>query len=379
MKDKDQQHEAKPQHTNISGRFDQYRSSFWAAAVAVLSVRYALKPFARNHWETGKNFLAKHSYAAWTGGIMYATVGFYAWRTWKDMRNIFAEALAWEFDKSPDKVTFSDFQHSKNFIIRDTMKRYIKYNLRRALVNATFFMPFILKPLAEKYNWHGEAGVDAGMAANGVYLFSDVMSRRITPFEALQSTIDRKVNHVSSASDEITANDLLNIYEHAAEGTPHLFSLQRGTPRWEQSVKLFDRMAKLMNQTYHNEVQNEVANFTFPKLIYLIGNGLIDPDHQNRTRAYVEVANRYQGMKEVKEMQRSLREGQPVNILLQGYGVAPLPNLEEAAHVAAVSTPARPGPAYLAKQLRQKSNDDMSIAEREKSRRGDGLVEGMIL
>ncbi len=312
------------QHIPIIGRFDQYRSSYWAAAVAVLPIRYMLRPFFREKWENGNKTaasLAKHTYSALTGFFMEGVTAYYAYSTWKDMRSIFSQALAWEFDKDLKDISFSDFRNSKNTIVQQTIGNYTRYNLRRVGVNATFFLPFILKPFSRTHTWHAETGVDMGVAANAAYLFTDVISRKSTPFEALQSTIDRKINHAESFADQIEPADLLNIYErHATNGTIGSFLGQRGTPKWDHSMALFTRMANLMNQTYHKILPKEQADFSIPKFIYLVGHNLIQPGKVEQAMAYIEVANRY-GIPALKEVVTDMQSGKDMRQALQRYPV----------------------------------------------------------
>lgn len=322
-----------PQHIDISGRFDKYRSSFWAAAVAALGARYLPRPFLRNSMkDSNPNFFTKHLYSGLAGVAMESVTAVFAYSTWKDMRNVFAEPLAWEFNKDPKDVSFSDFRHSKNSMVKQTLGNYINYNLRRAAINLTYFSPYIFKPVFEKsvknresmfhpQNWHSESGADFALGANALYLLSDVFTRKATPFEAMQAAIDSKINHAESFADRVAAVDLLNIYERHAEKT-HIqsFAPQRGTQKWERSMELFSRMAELMNQTYSNEPRTEQANFTIGKFIYLVGNHMINPDQPTQTEAYIEVVNRY-GVESLKEMVHSMSEGKSLGDALKPFPV----------------------------------------------------------
>ena len=306
------------QKVKISGRFDQYRSSYWAALVALMPVRYLIRPFNRKHWDSPQpgeaepTHFQKHAYSGIAGVFMSGVTSFYAYKTWRDMKSIFSETLAWEFNKQPEDVTFGDFRRSQNTIVKQTIDNYIKYNLRRFGVNTAFFAPFLLKGVAKKHNWHPETGVDIGVGANALYLFSDVLTRQMTPFEELQSLIDRKVNHAERFGDQVTAADLLDVYErHATKGPIDSFVPMRGKPEWEKVNAMFERMADLMNQTYRNTVPREKADFGFPKFVYLVGNGLIDPAHMERSCAYIEIANR-DGVKAARALEAELKQGKPL-------------------------------------------------------------------
>ncbi|MBV8938680.1 MAG: hypothetical protein JO089_02420 [Alphaproteobacteria bacterium] len=326
----------------IHGRFDKYRSSFWAAALAIVGLRYAPRPFLRQSWEPGKNtaFPLKHAYSAFAGSVMEGVTLIFARETWKDMRTIYAEALAWEFDKKPEEVNFWDFRNSRNTMVQQTLDNYFHRNARRAGVNLAFFTPYLLGPLFRRMNlpresawhpdkWHPETGADFGLSANAAYLFSDVISRKMSPFEALQTAIDRKINHADSFSDKMTAHDLLDIYErHAADGKIGSFLGERDTPDWEHAMTVFSRMADLMNQTYRNVPPHEHADFSIAKFIYLVGNNLIRPDNIEQTTAYIEVANRYD-IPALKQVVKAVEDGAGLAQAVQPYPVA-LPLAAEA-------------------------------------------------
>src|SRR5688572_25230542 len=126
----EEQKNTSPTPIPIKGRFDQYRSSFWAAAIAVLSTRYGVRPLVRHLWDNPQvakqavrvskeapkqvSHYVKHIYAAAAGVIMYGVTGYYAKKTYDDMRSIFAEAVGAEFDKRPEDVTRKDIWASKN-------------------------------------------------------------------------------------------------------------------------------------------------------------------------------------------------------------------------------------------------------------------------
>lgn len=339
-----------PQRISITGRLDQYRSSYWATAVAVLPIRYIFKQFLPDRWNKWKNgdsktaFLATHLYSTLAGAFMEGITYYHAQRTKKDMFSIFSQTLAWEFDKDdPKDVKWSDFGKSQNTIVQQTLKNYHDFNWRRAAVNATFFAPFLLKPVFKTEKWHPEIGADIGLTANAAYLFRDVLVRKSTPFEELQSTIDRKINHAESVADKIEPADLLNIYErHAAGGVIDSFIGQRGTPKWDRAIETFTRMADLMNQTYSKVTPHEHADFGIPKFIYLVGHNLIEPGDIDRTRAYIEVANRH-GIPALKKVVKDMRDGMDLEHAIQPYPVDLPQPVEEKPQPSHASKVARTG------------------------------------
>lgn len=371
--DTKKQHKPSGSDIEITGRFDQYRSSYWAAAVAILGLRYTPRPFWRKHWDDpNASHFDKHKYAGFAGLMMSAVTTFYALRTRDDMKSIFAEAAAWELGKDPKDVTFSDFSKSKNTIIQQTVQNYWKYNVRRFMVNSTFFMPFILQPIFKNQKWfqsmHAETGIDLGMGANAAYLFSDVMLRTITPFEEIQALIDRKINQSDHYADKFVSHDLLDLYErHAERGTVDSFLNKRGTEEWVTVERIFDRMADLINQTHKNVVPREYADFDFSKFIYLVGNGLIDPTHMDRSLAYIEIANRHE-IGAVQKAAAQINKGVPLSKILEEYEIT-IPGepaqAKEAAPTTIVSPVSVQSPS-LDNHLRMGDRTNMGLAFQEK-------------
>jgi len=321
-------------HTEIKGRFDQFRSSFWGGAMAALGLRYLSRPLTGNWWDENKagpgwlGYLKKYSYSLVAGAIMYVITGFYAKQTYKDMHNIFSEALAWEFNKKPEEVGVRDFLRSDNAIINRTKWNFFKYNSRRFGTQTLFFLPFLLPWFfkSEKLKGHRlvhpETPIDLGVGANAFYLVTDIFTRKETFFEKLQAFIDRKINHTDSLGDQITAADLISLYDrHARDNNPkHPISERMDTPAWQDDKILFARMAELMNQTYGNMPKKEKADFTVPKLIYLLGSGLVKTDNLAVNLAYVEVANSC-GIPAAKEVAQAIKSGAPLETILQKFPV----------------------------------------------------------
>lgn len=304
---------------------DQYRSSFWSGAVAALGLRYLPKIFSRNFFETkpGTSYNKQHAYSAVTGSVMMAMTGFYASRTYRDIREVFKEAVGWEMGKPPEDVGFMDLWNSKNSMVQQTMSNYVKFNLRRAGVELAFFVPFIpgVKGFLQRHKLnHGEVGVDLGVASNAAYLLQDVVTRKQTSFESLQALVNAKINHTENYADQFVATDLLNIYERHTRKDKSFLDL-RGTQKWEQGLAMFDRMADLMNQNYRNETPREEARFGFSKFVHLLGTGKINPDNIERSRAFVEIVNQY-GVKEVDIAARMMDEGKTIDQVMQRYPLA---------------------------------------------------------
>jgi len=306
---------------------DQFRSSFWSGAVAAFGLRYLPKIFSRNFFEEkpGISYNKQHSYSAITGSIMMAMTGFYASRTYDDIRNVFKEAVGWETGKKPEDVGIMDLWNSKNTMVQQTMSNYVKFNLRRAAVNFAYFIPFIpgVKGFLKNNNInHGEVGVDLGMFSNAGYLLSDVVSRKQTSFESLQSLVNAKINHLENYADRFVATDLLNIYErHTTKDSNRSFLNLRGTEKWTEAIEMFDRMADLMNQNYKNKLPREEARFGFSKFVHLLGTGKISPDNIERSRAFVEIVNQY-GVAEVDAAAKEFASGKAFDVVMARYPLA---------------------------------------------------------
>lgn len=318
-----------PPEIQINGRFDKYRSSYWAGAMAALGLRYFAKAPVRHLFQddvaSETKFFKKHSYSAASGAIISMVAGYYGMQTYKDIKSILSEVVGWEMGKDPKDVTMGDFFKSKNSVVHQTMGNFVKFNTRRFGINIAYFTPFIFHKTFKAKNLHGEWGADMGLAVNGAYLLNDVLHRKMTPFEEMQTLIDNKINHATHYADTFVATDLVDIYErHAEHDKNKSFMSQRGTPQWDKSVAVFRRMADLMNQSYGNEPAHEYAQFGFSKFTHLLGTHKIDPDHMDRTMAYVEISNRY-GVHEVDKAEKDFERGATVEQVLAQYPEAKLP------------------------------------------------------
>jgi len=295
-----QQHEFK--HTAIHGRLNQYTSGYWALALPALSARYAFEAVT-NMAPKFKNW-----YANSVGLFMMGVTSLYSWRTYKDMRELFAEPLAQEFDKKPKEVGFGDILKSENLLVKQARHNFFNYNARRFGVNSVFFSPYVLPHSIQPST---DNAVKLGIAANAVHLMNDVLGRKETFFERLQSFIDQKINHKDRVGDVIAATDLINLYyRHTLDMDSKFKHPRMNSQEWKDDEKVFRRMADLMNQTYGNTEVKEQADLTVDKFIYLVGMGLLDSDNPEKNLAMVEMANR-DGIPAVKRAAR----GQPAGAL----------------------------------------------------------------
>jgi len=328
-------------HTEIKGRFNQYTSGYWALALPALAARYIGRYIGQLfEFDSIEKYPGlKRFYPIAVGGWMAYITGLYASRTYADMKRVFSETLAYEFDKKPEDVGIRDFFNSKNAIVHTTLWNSLKYNSRRAAVASSFFA-FLLP---WKFRTTKADSVDLGVGVAGAYLVTDVLSRKVTFFEALQSFIDNKINHVESVGHVIADTDLMNLYAiHARDNPPdHLVSGKMDTVGWHNDKIIFSRMADLMNQTYGNTPNKEQAKFTVPMLIYLLGNNLITRENKAHSLAYIEIANRY-GIPEVKKAADVIKNGVPLEQVIVRYAIQ-LPPISGAGEIiAAQSIPAAP-------------------------------------
>jgi hypothetical protein len=203
-----------------------------------------------------------------------------------------------------------------------------------------------------------------------MYLASDAFGRKRTFFEEEQRLIASKVNHSDSIGEVITARNLMNLYDRQARQNSSTAPLPKmDTPKWDADIKLFERMADLMNQSYGNTPKTGQADFTVPKFIYLLGMGLLAADNPEKSIAYMEVANRY-GIPAVKKVEEVVKSGVPLAEALTPYPVNLAPIVEQPVVAASVpvieasqktftneglkpSRPAIPVPSYREKATQQ--------------------------
>jgi hypothetical protein len=317
-----------PRKITISGHFNKAPSSYWSLALPALSVRYVAEvvtnyltgprsPFKNDKLKKGP---IAQVHAIGAGSFMMGVSGYYLIQTYRDMRNLFAEPLSWELNKKPENINIFDIMKSKNSLVEAARKNFFKYNARRIGVNTIFFSSLLPGKLPFKPD--AEDAVKLGTGANGLYLMNDVLHRKETFFEALQTVVATKINHAERVGELITANDLMNLYDRHGRDMNKAYSLpQMNTPEWQNDLLLFGRIADLMNQTYGNKPNTEKADFTIPKLIYLLGNGLVKSESLEKNLAYVELANRSQNMDKVNAMAAAFKDCKSIDEVLQQFSL----------------------------------------------------------
>ncbi len=192
-----------PEPVEVKGLFNNFTSAFWAFAMPLLGfARYlaegVVELFKFNdakEWpkiNNEKNKWGGRIQATMAGTIMTAGASFFLERTYKDMKNEFAESLAWEFHKKPEEVNIADMLNSKNQLMKDAKDNYVKYNARRFAVILPFFSDYFGHLVAkagknfkhvDKVTQHfdhvsSKAAVALGTASVSLYLVSDVLGRK---------------------------------------------------------------------------------------------------------------------------------------------------------------------------------------------------------
>lgn len=263
---------------------------------------------ANRYWAVSYN-------AAMGIGSLALTTG-YSWTVYKDIKNIFSEAVAMETGKSPADVNSRDLYASDNRIVQKTMNNYGWRTAKRIFTDVLFFPAAMARSVP--------AG-DLMVGGKALQAFGETWKRKTTMFEDLVTFINNKINPRNGLGQTINVGEVFDLYQHYAEAynpsTMFTNVLERGTGEgtlWAQSQPIFQRMTELMNLTYaykHSSVIDPTtghavhqADFALPKFIYLLGHDLIDVKKPEQTLVTIEIANRF-GIAAVKEMQTMLATG----------------------------------------------------------------------
>lgn len=239
----------------------------------------------------------------------------YSWTVYKDIKNLYCEAVGAEFNKRPEDVNYADFRRSQNRVVKITMDNFWN-KLSGRLATDALFVP---ATLMRKSSWG-----DFMLGFKGVQLFAGTWKRKTTLFEDLVSFVTNKINPRNGLGQPIAVGEVFDLYQHYADQfhPEKQFSnvLEHGTgegARWAKAQPIFLRITELMNKTYaykHATILNadghaiKQADFTLPKFIYLLGHDLIDTDQAERTLTTIEIANQF-GIDGVKQMQAMLTQG----------------------------------------------------------------------
>lgn len=275
---------------------------------------------------------AAFAYNSIMGVGSLALTSSYSHTVYKDIQNIFGEAVAMETGKSPEHVTSLDFQHSDNHIVQKTMHNFHRRTAKRVLMDLLFF------PAAAARS--GGVG-DLMVGGKALQAFGETWKRKTTMFEDLITFVNNKINPRNGLGQAIMVGEVFDLYQHYTEAfqPERMFTnvLERGSGEgavWAKSQPIFERMTELMNLTYaykHSSVLDphtghavHQADFGLPKFIYLLGHDMIDVRQPERTMATIEIANRF-GIPAVKEMQTMLAQGASLEQVTQRF---PIPEVK---------------------------------------------------
>lgn len=263
----------------------------------------------------------------------------YSSTVYRDIKNMFCEAVGLELGKPADQVSFGDISRSENKIVRKTVENFKWKCVERFGADLLFFV----RPLIRKFTPLKELPVgDMMIGVKAAQALGDTWKRKTTMFEDLVTFVNNKINPRNGLGQTIGVGEVFDLYQHYADGfmPDKMFRnvLERGTGEgmvWAKSQPVFQRIADLMNDTYtykhHTVIDPEtghskhLADFTLPTFIHLLGNDLIDPYAPERTLAYIELANA-KGIDAVKQAQASFASGmQPADVLAQ-HGITAAPS-----------------------------------------------------
>ncbi|GEM_PF-1298469 len=251
-------------------------------------------------------------------------------RVRNDIQNLYTEAVGYEMGKPASRVTMEDIFNSDNTIIQSTVHNYRNKFAQRLGISV---LPF-LRNVPGFRSWQfGEAAIGLWGA---MWVF-DVWGRQPTNLEMLSDFVNDKLNPKFGISDPIRTADIINLYQrYATKFKPEVafksvLSSDIGEGHvWAQSEKIYQRIADLMNDTYsykHTVRLDEetglpvnLANFTVPKFIYLMGHDMINPYQPDWSMAYVQMADKY-GMDVVRQVRKEQQSGMQLSEILKRYPV----------------------------------------------------------
>ncbi len=347
----DKEKEDKNPDLTLVGRFARYTSPFWQLVIPFLSARYLfealdnltdlnhtirhwkdpVKPEARpkellfGKWknEGAQRWFASNILAIAFGSAVSGITGYYTFRTYQDIKKLYSEAIAYEFDKRPEDIKWDDIKQSKNDIVKKTMAALIHRSILRFGAASTSFIPWGILNSKKYHNTNqlDNVGFKMGTGFMGLYLFTDGFNRKESLFEALQEMVDMKINHNNGDPDDMveTADieKFLNLHKKLLDKSYH--PPARTTQEAQENIELSTYIADVMNQTYNNAPRAAETNFTVGKLVYLLGHGLLEKFPESM--AYAALANKSKDMKEVQAVADAIKSGTNPETAFSEHGV----------------------------------------------------------
>ncbi len=213
-----------------------------------------------------------------------------------DIQNLFRETVAEEKGIPQEQVTFKDITESDNKIIKRTVENYREKMRSRLGTDALFFLAAPLR---------SEGITDLLLGGKGVQIFADTWKRKTSMFEDLVTFVNNKINPRNGLGQPVTLGEVFDLFQHYSEAfePQKMFNnvlSKNASGRWSHSQPIFQRITDLMNETYaykhttpadYDAAKRSGSDFPLPKLIYMLGNDMIDPDRPERTLALVEIMN----------------------------------------------------------------------------------------
>ena len=281
----------------------------------------------QRHWPRDRTEAAGYNASLGIGSLVLTTS--YSATVYKQIKNIFSEAVGEELGKPASEVTFRDIQHSQNKIVQKTLDNFWQKLASRLAIDSLFIPAAFLR--------NTSAG-DLVLGLKGGALFFETWNRKITLFEDLMSFVNNKINPNNGLGQPIAVGEVFDLYQHYSsqfhpEKMFHNVSEIGGQEGlyWAKSRPIFERITELMNNSYAYKHATAIdpetglavqkADFALPKLIYMLGNDLIDPYRPEQTMALIELANA-RGIPAVKNAQQMLASGMPLEAVMAHYPVA---------------------------------------------------------
>lgn len=272
----------------------------------------------------------------------------YSRLVYDDMLNLFSEAVAYEKGKAPQDVTFNDLRKSDNKIVAKTVENFYWKTGSRLATDVLFFA----RPLVNMVKW-GELV----LGIKGAQVFLETWKREPTLFEHIATLVNNRINPRNGLGQAISVGDVFDLYQHyhiqyrSGKAFANVIENEPTESQiWSKGKVVFDRVTDLLNDTYAYKHASSIdektglpirkADFALPKLIYLLGHNLIEPEKPEKTLFYIETANRY-GMVAVRDVKKRLDQGETLDSLAKSYPVV----------VRASETKISPQPVEAVKQV----------------------------
>ncbi|MBX9726967.1 MAG: hypothetical protein K2X09_06850, partial [Rickettsiales bacterium] len=219
-------YETEHHHGNALGRGLARLSSWFKNATGVATVEQA----------KSKEALV---YNTIMGVGSFALTTSYAHTVYRDIKNIFSEAVAEETGKPVSEINFNDLKKSDNRIVQKTLDNFWKRTGRRLFTDLFFFPAAIAR---------STGGGDLSVGLKALQAFGETWKRKTSMFEDLITFVNNKINPRNGLGQAIGVGEVFDLYQHyAQEYNPSgAFNnvIERGTGEgavWAQNQPIFER------------------------------------------------------------------------------------------------------------------------------------------